>query len=113
MPGLVPGIHVFRNVAKKKAWMAGTSPAMTLYFLTRRLNLASSRTKASKRAFAANSSRSVSTSSADDADAHRNSARCARSPRSVKVRMREDKVICLGSTAFVADGQTMALRSGL
>jgi hypothetical protein len=27
MPGLVPGIHVFR--AKAKAWMAGTSPAMT------------------------------------------------------------------------------------
>jgi hypothetical protein len=27
MPGLVPGIHVFRAAAK--AWMAGTSPAMT------------------------------------------------------------------------------------
>jgi len=27
MPGLVPGIHVFR--AEYKAWMAGTSPAMT------------------------------------------------------------------------------------
>jgi hypothetical protein len=27
MPGLVPGIHVF--VAEVKAWMAGTSPAMT------------------------------------------------------------------------------------
>jgi hypothetical protein len=27
MPGLVPGIHVF--AALKKAWMAGTSPAMT------------------------------------------------------------------------------------
>jgi hypothetical protein len=26
MPGLVPGIHV---LAQKKAWMAGTSPAMT------------------------------------------------------------------------------------
>jgi hypothetical protein len=26
MPGLVPGIHVF---AAKKAWMAGSSPAMT------------------------------------------------------------------------------------
>jgi hypothetical protein len=26
MPGLVPGIHVFPWV---KAWMAGTSPAMT------------------------------------------------------------------------------------
>src|SRR5712691_7501398 len=26
MPGLVPGIHVF---ARSKAWMAGTSPAMT------------------------------------------------------------------------------------
>src|SRR5882724_8008458 len=28
MPGLVPGIHVFR-VRPKKTWMAGTSPAMT------------------------------------------------------------------------------------
>jgi sulfonate transport system permease protein len=28
MPGLVPGIHVFRGRAKK-TWMAGTSPAMT------------------------------------------------------------------------------------
>jgi hypothetical protein len=27
MPGLVPGIHAFRVA---KAWMAGTSPAMTL-----------------------------------------------------------------------------------
>jgi hypothetical protein len=27
MPGLVPGIHVF--LAVTKAWMAGTSPAMT------------------------------------------------------------------------------------
>ena len=27
MPGLVPGIHVFRAAAK--TWMAGTSPAMT------------------------------------------------------------------------------------
>jgi hypothetical protein len=26
MPGLVPGIHVFKT---SKAWMAGTSPAMT------------------------------------------------------------------------------------
>jgi hypothetical protein len=29
MPGLVPGIHVF-SFANRKAWMAGTSPAMTL-----------------------------------------------------------------------------------
>jgi len=29
MPGLVPGIHVFLSAAKKKTWMAGTSPAMT------------------------------------------------------------------------------------
>jgi hypothetical protein len=28
MPGLVPGIHVFR-ASQIKAWMAGTSPAMT------------------------------------------------------------------------------------
>jgi hypothetical protein len=27
MPGLVPGIHVF--LVTNKAWMAGTSPAMT------------------------------------------------------------------------------------
>jgi hypothetical protein len=27
MPGFMPGIHVFAFV---KAWMAGTSPAMTL-----------------------------------------------------------------------------------
>jgi hypothetical protein len=30
MPGLVPGIHAFSNLAAIKAWMAGTSPAMTL-----------------------------------------------------------------------------------
>jgi hypothetical protein len=29
MPGLVPGIHVFNALVVKKAWMAGTSPAMT------------------------------------------------------------------------------------
>jgi hypothetical protein len=29
MPGLVPGIHVLGR-SKKKAWMAGTSPAMTV-----------------------------------------------------------------------------------
>jgi hypothetical protein len=29
MAGLVPGIHVFIHVAAK-AWMAGTSPAMTI-----------------------------------------------------------------------------------
>jgi hypothetical protein len=30
MPGLVPGIHVFTvPVDGEKAWMAGTSPAMT------------------------------------------------------------------------------------
>jgi hypothetical protein len=29
MPGLVPGIHVFNAPQQKKAWMAGTSPAMT------------------------------------------------------------------------------------
>jgi hypothetical protein len=28
MPGLVPGIHVLQNVAARKAWMAGTNPAM-------------------------------------------------------------------------------------
>jgi hypothetical protein len=35
MPGLVPGIHVF--LERRKAWMAGTSPAMTnLVVLTKR-----------------------------------------------------------------------------
>jgi hypothetical protein len=29
MPGLVPGIHAFLVVRAAKAWMAGTSPAMT------------------------------------------------------------------------------------
>jgi hypothetical protein len=29
MPGLVPGIHAF--LAESKTWMAGTSPAMTLW----------------------------------------------------------------------------------
>jgi 5-methyltetrahydropteroyltriglutamate--homocysteine methyltransferase len=29
MPGLVPGIHVFKRLQHPKAWMAGTSPAMT------------------------------------------------------------------------------------
>jgi hypothetical protein len=28
MPGLVPGIHVYRRNSKQD-WMAGTSPAMT------------------------------------------------------------------------------------
>jgi hypothetical protein len=32
MPGLVPGIHVFLTVVAK-TWMAGTSPAMTLWRL--------------------------------------------------------------------------------
>jgi hypothetical protein len=30
MPGLVPGIHVLLLGHVVKAWMAGTSPAMTL-----------------------------------------------------------------------------------
>jgi hypothetical protein len=29
MPGLVPGIHVFKTALHKQTWMAGTSPAMT------------------------------------------------------------------------------------
>jgi hypothetical protein len=29
MPGLVPGIHVFTDVQRRKTWMAGTSPALT------------------------------------------------------------------------------------
>jgi hypothetical protein len=31
MPGLVPGIHVFAALKRSKTWMAGTSPAMTIY----------------------------------------------------------------------------------
>jgi hypothetical protein len=31
MPGLVPGIHVFRFLAK--TWIAGSSPAMTSFVL--------------------------------------------------------------------------------
>jgi len=30
MPALVAGIHVFLPAVASKAWMAGTSPAMTL-----------------------------------------------------------------------------------
>src|SRR5665213_337523 len=52
------------------------------------LKRASSRTKSSKRRLAAVSSRSANQASADAELAHRNSARCARSPRSVKVWMR-------------------------
>jgi drug/metabolite transporter (DMT)-like permease len=29
MPGLVPGIYVFKTIRRKRTWMAGTSPAMT------------------------------------------------------------------------------------
>jgi hypothetical protein len=29
MPGLVPGIHVFDDIALSKTSMAGTNPAMT------------------------------------------------------------------------------------
>jgi hypothetical protein len=29
MPGLVPGIHVFKTLTRLKTWMAGTSPALT------------------------------------------------------------------------------------
>jgi len=29
MPGLVPGIHVFKRIDSTETWMAGTSPAMT------------------------------------------------------------------------------------
>jgi len=29
MPGLVPGIHVLQRTPREKAWMAGSSPAMT------------------------------------------------------------------------------------
>ena len=31
MPGLVPGIHVFLFGQENKTWMAGTSPAMTMW----------------------------------------------------------------------------------
>jgi len=32
MPGLVPGTHVLAADGRKKTWMAGTSPAMTIAF---------------------------------------------------------------------------------
>jgi hypothetical protein len=35
MPGLVPGIHVLLTRSRRKAWMAGTSPAMTIEVKTR------------------------------------------------------------------------------
>ena len=31
MPGLVPGIHVLKRSRREKAWMAGSSPAMTSF----------------------------------------------------------------------------------
>jgi hypothetical protein len=31
MPALVAGIHVFKAVPHQKTWMAGTSPAMTMW----------------------------------------------------------------------------------
>jgi hypothetical protein len=31
MPGLVPGIHALAFILARKAWMAGTSPAMTSF----------------------------------------------------------------------------------
>jgi hypothetical protein len=34
MPGLVPGIHVLL-LRHAKTWMAGTSPAMTKYWMIR------------------------------------------------------------------------------
>ena len=37
MPGLVPGTHVFR--ATSKAWVAGTSPAMTHWVIPRDRNM--------------------------------------------------------------------------
>jgi len=30
MPGLVPGIHVFECASRRKTYMAGSSPAMTV-----------------------------------------------------------------------------------
>jgi hypothetical protein len=40
MPGLVPGIHIFKGPSKQ-AWMAGTSPAMTGYQSPSAFNLIS------------------------------------------------------------------------
>jgi hypothetical protein len=65
--------------------------------LCRSLKRASSRTKSSKRRLEAASSRSTKTVSAVEDDAHRNSARCARSPRSAKVRTRS---VMVGSGAW-------------
>jgi hypothetical protein len=33
MPGLVPGIHVFKALARERTWMAGTSSAKTRFAL--------------------------------------------------------------------------------
>ena len=30
MPGIAPGIHVLNGTRKRKAWMAGARPAMTV-----------------------------------------------------------------------------------
>jgi hypothetical protein len=37
MPGLVPGIHVLAASQLEKAWMAGTSPAMTNFMIIVRI----------------------------------------------------------------------------
>src|SRR6185312_27171 len=62
--------------------------SMGLRRRARRLKRDSSRTKSSKRRDAAASSRRVKRKAALAAVAHKNSARCARSPRSLNVRMR-------------------------
>jgi hypothetical protein len=32
MAGLVPAIHVFAEIKKRKAWMPGTRPSMTVFY---------------------------------------------------------------------------------
>jgi hypothetical protein len=40
MPGLVPGIHALRDDAESEAWMAGTSPAMTMLIVCIEVSIA-------------------------------------------------------------------------
>src|SRR4029077_4257325 len=66
-----------------------------LAVICRSLKRESSRTKSSKRRVAAASSRSANSNSPLDDAAHRNSARCARSPRSENVRIRSGMIASL------------------
>jgi hypothetical protein len=66
------------------------------------LKRASSRTKSSKRRRAAASSRKANQVSALAENAHNSRARCARSPRSLKMRIRSDMYVTEDFTAVFA-----------